>query len=120
MKTTKKHIAISSIYVLSLILACAVFTGFNVSESIHSKPKTHVVTIQQMKFDPAHITVQKGDIIKWINKDFVPHDVTESNKKWNSNVLNQDDTFSRTVTKSFEYFCSIHVVMKGSVSVKNH
>lgn len=72
-----------------------------------------------MKFTPEKIQVKKGDVVEWINKDFVPHDVTEINKKWTSKPLKQGETFSKVITNNFDYFCSIHIVMKGSVTVKN-
>ena len=30
-----------------------------------------------MQFQPAVLTIKKGDTVTWINKDFVDHDVTE-------------------------------------------
>ncbi|MCG2430452.1 plastocyanin [Aequorivita sp. F64183] len=71
-----------------------------------------------MKFVPEIIQVRKGDIIEWVNKDIVPHDVTEINKKWTSKTLNKEDSFSKKITTNFDYFCSIHIVMKGSVHIK--
>ncbi|MAP81276.1 MAG: plastocyanin [Aequorivita sp.] len=82
-------------------------------------PKTHVVTIKNMKFSPDVITVKKGDTIKWINKDIVPHDVTETNKEWQSTPLKNKEVFSKKISSGFSYFCSFHTVMKGTVKVKN-
>ena len=71
-----------------------------------------------MKFQPAELTVNKGDTVIWINKDIVPHDITEINRAWASPLLNTGDTWEKVVTESASYFCSIHVVMKGKLIVK--
>ncbi|WP_262913396.1 plastocyanin/azurin family copper-binding protein [Aequorivita xiaoshiensis] len=94
------------------------FSSLNTTESILNTPTKHVVNIYQMKFVPEIIQVRKGDIIEWVNKDIVPHDVTEINKKWTSKTLNKEDSFSKKITTNFDYFCSIHIVMKGSVHIK--
>lgn len=101
--------------------AIVVFTSFatiNGPQEPREKPTTHEVTIFQMKFKPESITVKNGDIIKWINKDIVPHDVTEKDKKWSSGPLDPGETFSKKVAKGFDYYCSLHLVMKGSVKVR--
>ncbi|MCU7549204.1 cupredoxin family copper-binding protein [Chitinophagaceae bacterium LB-8] len=82
-------------------------------------PKVHTVEIKQMKFQPAELTVQKGDTVVWINKDIVAHDVTEeSNKAWTSSILPLGKSWSMVATQSSNYYCSIHVVMKGKLVVQ--
>lgn len=81
-------------------------------------PSSHIVLIKDMKFQPAELTVNKGDTVIWINKDIVPHDITEINRAWASPLLNTGDTWEKVVTESASYFCSIHVVMKGKLIVK--
>jgi plastocyanin len=81
--------------------------------------KTHTVVIQQMKFAPAELIVNEGDSVTWINRDIVDHNVTEeANKQWTSGNLPLGKTWSMVVIKSANYFCSLHPVMKGSVTVK--
>lgn len=92
-------------------------TGFESNVKKRANPKTHMVSISKMKFEPESLEVHKGDIVEWVNKDFVTHDVTEISKKWNSKPLKQGDKFSKVITKDLDYFCSIHVVMKGSVKI---
>lgn len=79
-------------------------------------PKTYTVEIKDMKFVPESITVNKGDTIIWINKDIVPHDVTEEKQKvWTSSVIPADGSWKMAVTEAADYYCSIHVVMKGKI-----
>jgi len=82
-------------------------------------PKVYTVEIKQMKFQPADLTVQKGDTVVWINHDMVPHDVTEEKSKtWTSGPLPPGKRWSLPITKSADYYCSIHVVMKGKILVQ--
>lgn len=71
-----------------------------------------------MKFEPAVLTVKKGDTVTWINKDLVDHDVTEEKSKaWHSTPLKPGQRYSRIIRSAADYFCSIHVVMKGKLKV---
>ena len=82
-------------------------------------PKSYTVEIKQMKFQPADLTIQKGDTVVWVNRDIVAHDVTEeSNKAWTSSVMPVGQSWSLVVNQSADYYCSIHVVMKGKLIVK--
>lgn len=76
------------------------------------------VVIQGMKYTPEVIEVNKGDTVVFINRDIVVHDVTEENKVWGSSEIPVGKSWSLAATESVNYFCSIHVVMKGKVVVK--
>jgi plastocyanin len=81
--------------------------------------KVYNVEIKQMQFQPALLTLQKGDTVVWINRDIVAHDVTEEpNKAWTSSVMSPGKSWSLVVTQSADYYCSIHVVMKGKLLVE--
>lgn len=80
---------------------------------------THIVEIKQMKFEPSEIKVRKGDRVLWVNKDITNHDVTEQSKKaWASSPLTTGQSWSLIVTKSEDYFCNLHQVMKGKITVE--
>ena len=81
--------------------------------------KAYNVEIKQMQFQPAELLVQKGDTVVWINHDIVAHDVTEQGDKlWTSGPLAPGQSWSLVVTQSADYYCSIHVVMKGKLIVQ--
>lgn len=72
-----------------------------------------------MKFQPAELVVQKGDTIVWINRDLVAHDVTEvPDKTWTSSPIPPGKSWSLVVSQSADYYCSIHVVMKGKILMR--
>lgn len=80
--------------------------------------KTDTVIIAGMKFEPENITVKKGDTILFINNDIVAHNVTEKDSAWQSQVLNPNDKWEYIPDKSYDYFCSLHLVMKGKITVE--
>lgn len=111
----------NSAYLLGLVFLLNSCTtpeerGQKVQESVH---KVYKVEIKQMQFQPAELTVQKGDMVVWTNRDIVTHDVTEEkNKHWTSGPLAPGQSWSLVVTESADYYCSIHVVMKGKLIVE--
>jgi plastocyanin len=90
------------------------------SASVQASPMaTNAVSIQDFDFKPAVITVPVGTTVTWSNKDVEQHTVTARDKSFNSDVINNDKTFTYTFSKagSFEYFCQIHPHMVGTVVV---
>jgi len=83
-------------------------------------PSTAEVKIDNFSFGPAAITIPAGTTVTWINRDDIPHTVVSTEKAFKSKVLDTDEKFSYTFTKSGEYpyFCSIHPKMTGKVIVR--
>ena len=40
-----------------------------------------------MKFEPESLEINAGDIVEWINKEIVSHDITAIDKAWSSGLL---------------------------------
>lgn len=81
-------------------------------------PKTDTVVIDQMKFIPDTLSVNKGDTVMFINKDIVAHNATEVNNQWVSPNLNTGEFWKTVPDTSTDYYCSIHMIMKGKINVK--
>lgn len=110
----KKVLFVLCSCVCSLLISFVVYS----CASAQAEPKTYTVEIKDMKFVPENITVNKGDTIIWINKDIVPHDVTEEKSKaWTSSIIPADGSWKMVATEAADYYCSIHVVMKGKIAV---
>jgi plastocyanin len=103
-----------------IYLLCSIFVLNNcASETKTHTPRSYIVEIKQMKFQPAELIIQKGDTVVWINNDMVAHDVTEqSNKAWTSSLMPVGQSWSLVVDQTADYYCSIHVVMKGKLIVQ--
>ncbi|MEA3069074.1 MAG: hypothetical protein QOD29_520 [Alphaproteobacteria bacterium] len=78
------------------------------------------VEIDNFAFSPARITVKAGTTVAWLNADDTPHTVASSSKLFKSKVLDTDGSFSFTFTTPgmYEYFCSLHPYMTGTVVVE--
>jgi plastocyanin len=73
------------------------------------------VTMEQIAFKPDTLTVAKGTVVSFVNKDVAPHTVTQQGGSVDSGVLNPGKTFTLTVDDTFEYICTIHPSMKAKV-----
>ena len=107
-----------NIITISKFILCIFFAALMFSCS-SKKYEVHVVEIKQMQFQPAVINVQKEDKIIFVNKDIVLHNVTEQSKaKWSSSTMKPGDTFKLVAKESCNYFCTLHLVMKGKIQVQ--
>lgn len=87
-------------------------------EAVHNAPRTYTVEISQMKFSPAELTVKKGDSILFLNHDIVDHDVTEESRLWTTSRLQPQKGYTLELKESANYYCSLHPVMKGIITVQ--
>jgi plastocyanin len=77
-------------------------------------------TIDNFTFAPAQLTVKPGTTVTWRNEDDIPHTVASASRLFKSKALDTDDSFSFTFTApgTYEYFCSLHPRMTGTVVVE--
>ena len=78
------------------------------------------VKIDNFTFNAQQITVKAGDTVTWINHDDIPHTVTSKTMAFRSKAMDTDDKFSFTFATpgKFEYFCSLHPHMTGTIVVE--
>ena len=73
-------------------------------------------------YSPPTITVVIGvnNTVQWTDNDIAPHTVTAVDKGFDSGEMNTGDTFTHTFTTpgTYQYGCSYHPWMKGTVIVK--
>jgi len=100
---------------------------------------THLIEMtDELKFDPAELTLKVGDTVTWRTVGAAPHTSTcdpdeannpeehvqlpEGAETWNSGFVNTDEEFSRTfdVPGEYTYFCIPHEAagMIGYLTVK--
>jgi plastocyanin len=77
------------------------------------------VNIDNFAFVPATLTVRAGSTVTWTNHDEEPHTVAASDGSFRSPGMGSGGTFSHTFSSAgtFDYVCSIHPMMHGSVVV---
>jgi plastocyanin len=92
--------------------------------TVHGTSATPVgseVKIDNFTFAPKDLTIPAGTVVRWINRDDIPHTVVSDDKTtFKSKALDTDDSFSYTFTKAgtYTYFCSIHPKMTAKVIVQ--
>lgn len=89
----------------------------NATPQAASGSKIVDVSISNFAFTPASVTVSTGDTVRWTNQDSATHTVKGS--FFESGSLAQGDTYEFTFTEPgvYDYACSIHPSMKGTVTV---
>jgi plastocyanin len=77
------------------------------------------VTIDGFAFEPASLTVTAGTTVTWTNRDEEPHTVAASDGSFHSPGMGTGGTFTHTFSAAgtFDYVCSIHPMMHGTVVV---
>lgn len=77
------------------------------------------VNIDGFAFAPATLTVTAGTTVTWTNRDEEPHTVAASDGSFHSPGMGTGATFTHTFTDpgAFDYVCSIHPMMHGTVVV---
>lgn len=120
------------------IVVAGVFTGFigvalahDMSDMVGmaAAPATQLaatapdaVTVDNFAFAPASITIAAGTTVTWTNRDDELHTVVSADdpKLFKSGPLDTGDHFAFTFAKpgTYQYYCSIHPHMVGTVVVK--
>jgi len=98
-------------------------TNGSTSSSNQSTASTGAITIQNMMFTPPQISIRKGGTVTWTNNDSTAHTVTDDLSNVGgpaSGDIQPGSTYSFTFNKtgSFQYHCSIHPSMRGTIVVK--
>jgi plastocyanin len=77
------------------------------------------VVIENMRFNPAALTVHAGDKITWQNRDLVPHTATAAGT-FDSKVIEPGKSWSYVIKQAgrIEYLCTLHPSMTGALVSK--
>ena len=78
---------------------------------------TKVKMVDGNRFRPGTVTIARGTVVKWVNRD--NHDHTSTGPGWNRR-LDPGDAFRRTFNEAgtFAYRCTIHASMRGTIVVE--
>lgn len=92
-----------------LLSACFLFTVSSHAQNAPKPRKRVIIAITGMDYSPSIVTVNMGDEVVWVNKDVVPHTVTDAKGSWNLGDLQP---------KQFQgYFLTLQVPTNTSVSI---
>ena len=77
------------------------------------------MVIDGSRYEPAAITVKKGDTVTFVNKDPFPHTVTAAGKFDSGSIApNARWTFRAKDAGEVAYICTLHPNMKGTIKVE--
>lgn len=101
--------------VLALILVCSAL-----AVAAFGSDAAAEVKIDNFTMSPKTITVAPGTTVRWTNADDIPHTIVSDDHAFKSKVLDTGDQFAYTFATagSYNYFCSIHPHMTGTIVVK--
>jgi plastocyanin len=90
------------------------------SNNDQASATTAEVKIDNFSFGPQTLTVRVGTTVTWTNGDDIPHTSVSTEGVFKSKVMDTDEKFSYTFTKSgkYPYYCTIHPRMTGEVVVQ--
>ena len=78
------------------------------------------IDVRDFQFGPGELAVPVGATVTWTNRDGFDHTVRgDAEVPGRSEVLSEGDIYEFTFTEAgtYEYFCTIHVSMRGTVVV---
>jgi plastocyanin len=77
------------------------------------------VTMQNLAFNPAALTIKVGTKVTWTNQDSIAHTVTFDTGGATSDLLATGATYEQTFSTAgtLAYHCKIHPTMTGTVTV---
>jgi plastocyanin len=104
----------------TLLTAVLLFmTVVSISSCSKDTPGPDQVFMQNTAFNPQSITVAVNSMVTWTNKDNMTHNVTSTTGAFVSGNIAPGATYTHqfTTAGTYNYTCTIHAGMTGSVVV---
>jgi plastocyanin len=85
-----------------------------------NNPGTNTVSMKNLAFNPSTLSVPNGTTVTWINNDNVGHTVIAEGGLFSSGLLGNGQNFTYTFSTpgTYNYSCSIHQGMRGTIIVQ--
>ena len=100
-----------------LTLAAIILVGAGCSSPA---PRRVVIAIKNFVFEPAQVSVARGDTVLFSNTDFVPHTATAKDSTWDSKSIDGSKTWSfvANAAGTHDYYCAFHPNMRATMVVR--
>jgi plastocyanin len=115
---------VAAIIVIVVVVAVAMSLGANNPSTNPPTTGTEVKIVSQgynFAFEPSSLTVHVGDNVTWVNNAGTDHTVVSDNATdpFSSGVLMNGQSYTHQFNQAgvFDYHCSIHPDMKGTITV---
>ena len=109
-----------SLMALALIAGVSGCGGGSDASSTSSPGGAKAVSIKNFAYAPADLTVAKGATVKFTNGDSTNHTATATDASaldTGTIAPGKSKTVSFETPGTFQYFCSFHPFMKGTITV---
>jgi plastocyanin len=102
------------------ILPAVMAVALMLSWAPASRAEQVTVKIDNFTFNPPMLKVKAGDTVTFMNQDDIPHTVVATNHAFKSKTIDTGEKYAFTFTTAgqYEYFCSLHTHMKGTIVVE--
>lgn len=81
-----------------------------------------MVDIVGFAFAPATITVKRGDVVVFVNRDSAPHTATADNSLFGSTTIGSEQEWTLTTANlapgTYAYHCTFHSSMRGTLTIQ--
>lgn len=104
----------------AVVLVCAAAILSSSAEARDAAPAVrHTVIMEGTQYEPATLTVKRGETVVWINKDPFPHTVTTPGVfDSHSIAVGKSWKYKARRAGEFPYVCTLHPTMKGTLRVE--
>jgi len=77
------------------------------------------VEIEDFAYNPDPVAIEEGGKVIWVNRDSAPHTATAEDGSFDTGTLDEGKLKSESFKQpgTYEYICSIHPDMHGTVEV---
>jgi len=82
--------------------------------------KAHKVTIENLRYEPSSLTVERNSRVVWTNEDLFPHTVTDTHQAFDSKEIASHGSWSYIARTpgTYSYGCTLHPTMKATLIVR--
>jgi plastocyanin len=99
---------------LPLIAAAILIAG-----AMEARAKILRVRIDDLAFMPAAVTASVGDVVEWVNEDFVDHTVTTRAEGFDITIpAGATRRLTISTVGVFDYYCIFHPGMTGTITAR--
>ena len=107
-------LALGATWILGIALAAA-----PIDVAAADPARTHEVVIRGLLYVPETLTVRRGDVVVWINKDPFPHTVTAAGAFDSGSIAaGKSWRFTARNVGTHPYLCTLHTTMKATLRVE--
>jgi len=116
----RRHSPVQMVAAASIFAAIVGAIGLSFADtSPNEAAETQVITIENMQFSPAELTVKRGTRIVWKNQDMFPHTATAKAAFDSGSIdANASWTYVAGEPGDYVYICTYHPTMKGRLIVR--